>query len=195
MRSLSIPESKHVQEIPLGGAAKEALKLASQKGVKLVLIEAHAVNLYSGKPRHSVDVDFIADKPELLGAIEGLTVENHDDVVRYVDGSGSEVLDFVRPNNALMRHVLKTAKPHKSMLVPDVESLLALKYQSMTTLSRKYADRHQDAVDFRRVAENNRSVLDRNKLNTIGELLGKGIGKALLDDVDNALNNRPIEIP
>ncbi|MCK6439702.1 MAG: hypothetical protein L6Q71_05810 [Planctomycetes bacterium] len=175
-----------------GDIAEDVARLAATRGVKLVLIGAHAANLYTGKPRSSKDVDFIADKPEALGELEGLKRELHDDVVRYVDENGHEVIDLLRPHPPLFKHVLSTTTQHGPFFVPSLEMMLGLKFFAMVNPRREWEDRNQDALDFTRIVRHNKTSLDRKAVAAIGELVYAGGADEMLGYVDDALAGRQI---
>lgn len=180
----------------------DVARVLSAAKVRYVLIGAHAINLYTGKPRATQDVDVVTDSPsKASGAIRvafpHLTVEDHPAVVRFKDGS-AEVLDLVKAKSAkLFRSVLRSAITSTiggvSIVVPTAEAALALKFYSMTNPARPIDDRMQDAVDFSRAAKTQQS-LDMALLQELGDLVHAGGGNALVKLLDDARNGRRLEV-
>lgn len=180
----------------------EVARVLSRAKVRYVLVGAHALNLYTGKPRATHEVDVVTDGPVKASrairlAFPHLTVEDHPVVVRFKD-SGEEVLDLIKARSGkLFRRVLRLGTAvemgGEQVVVPTVEAALALKFYSMTNPARATDDRMQDAVDFSRAAKLQQK-LDRALLKDLGELVYVGGGEALLKLVADARAGRRLEI-
>jgi hypothetical protein len=170
--------------------------------VRYVLVGAHAINLYTGRPRATQDVDVVTDAPaKARKAIESayphLTVEDHPVVIRFKDGP-DEVLDLIKARSAkVFRRVLglvtEVRISGQRVVVPTAEGALALKFASMTTPARATDDRMQDAVDFSRVAKLQEG-LDETLLHELGELIYAGGGAALMKAVADSRAGRRLDI-
>jgi len=180
----------------------DVARVLSRAKVRYVLIGAHAINLYTGKPRATQDVDVVTDSPAKASkairfAFPNLTVEDHPAVVRFKDGN-VEVLDLIKAKSGkLFRKVLQLITTSEidgdPIIVPTAEAALALKFHSMTNPTRPIDDRMQDAVDFSRAAKSQRNV-DQALLKELGELVYSGGGEALLKLLDDARKGRRLEI-
>lgn len=169
---------------------------------KYVLVGAHAANGYTATPRTTVDVDIIAARPKqardaLALAFPNLVVEEHPVVIRFKDAD-HEAIDIIRPESSkLFAMVLKCTHiielDGTPVIMPSVEAVLAMKFNSMITISRKTADRMQDATDFMRVVDANPS-LDQTKLVELGELVYPEASKELLQHIANAKAGKQLEI-
>ncbi len=170
--------------------------------VKYVLVGAHAANGYSSTPRTTVDVDIIASRSDqaknaLHLAFPHLTIEEHPFVVRFMD-SDHEAIDVIKAgSNKLFSEVMKHSRSvtldQFPVTVATLEAILALKFQAMVTISRKIADRMQDATDFMRVVEAN-ATIDLPLLETLAELAFTGGGVEILRHVKNARAGKRLDI-
>jgi hypothetical protein len=173
-------------------------KLADAHQVKLVLVGAHAANRYTGKPRHTADVDFIADKPKRLlelirRSMPEIQIKEFHAVNRlYKDGE--QVADIINPNTDLMRAALQGNEEFEGFLVPTLEVMAALKYASMISPNRARPDKRQDAADFSRIILNNQRLLDASKISGLVRSVYEGADRDVLRLIDDVLNDRPMTI-
>ncbi|MBC7821968.1 MAG: hypothetical protein IAG10_34205 [Planctomycetaceae bacterium] len=180
----------------------DVARVLSRAKVRYVLVGAHAINLYTGKPRATQDVDIVTDGPvkarrAVSQAYPHFSVEDHPVVIRFKDG-GAEVLDLIKARSAkLFRRVLRlvttVTMDSQPVLVPTAEAALALKFYSMTNPTRAADDRMQDAVDFSRAAKLQHQV-DRTVLHELGELVYAGGGDAVIKLLDDARAGRRLQI-
>ncbi len=217
MTRLAFPSSDPIEMLPAQGLSRgvelskmygmslsptDIAKVLRQAKVRYVLVGAHAINLYTGKPRATQDVDILTDSPAKASkairlAYPHLTFEDHPAVVRFKDGR-SEVLDVIKAKSAklfrrLLRLVTTSEIDGAVVVVPTVEAALALKFYSITNPTRAIDDRMQDAVDFSRAAKVQQNV-DPALLRELGELVYPGGGDPLLKLLDDARNGRRLEI-
>jgi hypothetical protein len=174
----------------------------ARAGVRYVLVGAHALNLYTGKPRATEDVDVVTDAPgKARRAIEqaypNLTVEDYPVVLRFKQG-GDEVLDVIKAGSSkLFRRVLGLVAEVRIggqvVVVPTVEAALALKFASMTNPARPTDDRMQDAVDFSRAAKL-QEAFDQPLLRELGELVYPGGGDAIIKLFDDSRAGRRLDL-
>lgn len=170
--------------------------------VRYVLVGAHAINLYTGRPRATQDVDILTSAPlKARRAVEkaypALLAENHPVVIRFTL-DGAEVLDLIKSTSVglfrqVLRHVTTVSLDGEGVVVPAAEAAIALKFYSMVSPTRSADDRMQDAVDFSRAAKLQRT-LDAKLLAEFGELVYAGGGAAILRLIDDARAGRRLEI-
>jgi hypothetical protein len=170
--------------------------------VRYVLVGAHAINLYTGKPRATQDVDVVTAAPvkarrAVQEAYPGLTVEEHPVVVRFTD-EGREVLDLIKSRSGklfaeVLRQVVSVRMGGTPVTVANLEASLAMKFSSMTNPARRLPDRLQDAADFARAAacheEANLQLLRR-----LGDLAYPGGGEAILKLLADARAGRRSDV-
>ena len=186
--------------MPLSPA--QVARVLSRAKVRYVLVGAHALNLYTGKPRATQDVDIITDGPAkarraISMGFPELAAVDHPVVIRF-KLDGKEILDVIKAGtNKLFRRVMKltsiVSMDGQSVIVPRVEAALALKFQSMMNPARRTTDRMQDAVDFARAAEMHKK-LDLELLEELGDVAFPGGGSFLLKLIADAQAGRRLEI-
>ncbi|MBC7785323.1 MAG: hypothetical protein H7144_15935 [Burkholderiales bacterium] len=169
---------------------------------KYVIVGAHAVNSYSGKPRATIDVDVVAQHPNkardaLLAAFTDLEATEFPVVIRLVR-NGAEAIDIIRPTSGkLFREALKHITILKigkvTVNVPCVEVVIAMKFYSMITLTRQQGDRFQDAADFTRVIKNHKK-LKIELLKQFAELAYLGGSVEIEEMVADIRAGKPISI-
>ena len=174
----------------------------SKAKVRYVLVGAHAINMYTGKPRATQDVDVVTDAPAkarraIADAFPHLVATDHPVVVRFTE-DGEEVLDIIKAGSGkVFRRVLRLVNSvemdGRAVVVPTIEAALALKFNSMISPSRQADDRMQDAVDFSRAAKAD-VELDDALLFELGELVYVGGGAELRKLVADARAGRPLEL-
>lgn len=189
----------------LYGMALSPLDVARVLGrarVRYVLVGAHAINLYTGKPRATQDVDVVTDAPAKARravqlAYPHLAVEDHPVVVRFKDGD-EEVLDLIKARSAkVFRRVLGLVTEvrigDELVVVPIAEAALGMKFASMVNPARPTDDRMQDAVDFSRAAKLQES-LDEALLRELGELVYAGGGDAVMKLIADSRAGRRLDL-
>jgi hypothetical protein len=180
----------------------DVARVLARAKVRYVLVGAHAINLYTGKPRATQDVDIVTDAPaKARRAIElaypHLAVRDFPIVIRFSD-AGEEVLDLIKARSAkVFRRVLGLATrvriDGQPVVVPTAEGALALKFASMINPSRPTDDRMQDAVDFSRAAKL-QAPLDEPLLRDLGDLVYAGGGDALMKLVADSRAGRRLDL-
>jgi hypothetical protein len=170
-------------------------------GVKFVLVGAHAISGYTGRPRATLDVDVISDAPKkamqaLAKAFPDLEIQDHPVVIRFFR-DGREVIDVIKASSSpIFKRVLKLRRTIKmsgeTVPVPILEAALAAKFAAMTSPTRKVTDRQQDGVDFARAVEASKRI-DLALLEELGELVYIGGGKEILKLVVDARAGRRLE--
>jgi hypothetical protein len=180
----------------------DVARVLSRAKVRYVLVGAHAINLYTGKPRATQDVDVITAAPEkarraVQQAYPRLAVEEHPVVIRFRE-AGEEVLDLIKAGSGkLFRRVLRLVVTvdigGEPVVVPTPEAALALKFCSMINPARPPDDRMQDAVDFSRAAKLQKKA-NLLLLRELGELVYAGGGDALMKLIGDARAGRTPEL-
>jgi hypothetical protein len=150
-----------LEHIAVPDAVSVICKLAKDNDILLVLVGANAVNVYSGRPRASQDVDFVCDKPDRLIALIKKVLTNYklkikeSAAVFKISKDNQEFVDIIKPDNDLLRTTLSRTRRVQGFYIPIIEVLVALKYAAMISPYRQEADQLQDAADFIRVIKNN----------------------------------------
>lgn len=185
---------------PIGPA--DVARVLNDAGVKYVLVGAHAMNGYTGRPRATVDVDVIVQHPvkaarAIAAAFPELIAEDTPAVTRFKDKQ-TEAIDLMKPAaSPLWPRLLKDARDiriNRTLLrIPRLEGVLAAKFASMISLTRRITDRRQDAVDFARVVEANEQI-EFPYLEELGELVYPGGGKEILKLVADARAGKSLNI-
>lgn len=172
-------------------------------GINPVLMGAHGINVYRSQTRATQDVDVLVTKRELRKAVKVLErkypflefVENAA-VARLFDPvTQKPVIDVMKPSSIgtqiVFRHSVRIGKTHR---IPDLEMAIVCKYLAMTAPDRRQSKRFLDMGDFVDIIENNRAMLDLDKLARIGDLLNPRKGSALLALVEDIDAGRTINL-
>jgi len=170
--------------------------------LKYVIAGAHAANAYVSRPRTTVDVDVIATQPErarnaLLLEFPELKATTYPVVIRMLL-DGREAIDVIRPtSSAVFKAAVKNPRTiligKVPVNVPQLECVLAMKFASMTTLTRKLPDRMQDAADFAKLVDNNPTI-DESRFHQIAELAFEGGGDEAVKMVASVRAGKPLQI-
>src|SRR5438067_5402959 len=99
--------------------------------VKWVLVGAHAISGYTGKPRATIDVDVVCDAPKkatqaLAKAFPELEIQDHPVVVRFLRDK-QEAIDVIKASSSpLFRRILRMTRTvsmeGQSVPVPILEA-------------------------------------------------------------------------
>ena len=181
--------------------AEVASVLAAAK-VRYVLVGGHAVNAHSGRPRATVDVDFLTmattkARKAVAEAFPNLTIRDSSVVTRFMRGE-AEAIDLMKArSNPLFRRVMHLAQEVQvegvTVNVATAEAMLAMKFAAMGWKGRRTEDRMQDAADFIRVWRASEPV-DEKLVRELGELVYKGGGDAIVRHIEDARAGRVLEI-
>lgn len=181
---------------------REVARILGEAGIAYVLVGGHVVGSYSGKPRATLDVDVVASDPRgaadaLQADYPGLEREENPARIR-LHFQGREAVDVIRPESgkifqeALDSRVEIELRGQKAC-IPDLETMMGLKFASLASPNRFREDRHQDAADFIRIYKAHPEA-DRPKLSRLGETVYAGGGKDLLDMLDRIDRDEPIRV-
>ena len=179
----------------------DVARVLNAAGVKFVLVGAHALSAYTGKPRATMDVDVISDSPKkamqaLTKAFPSLEIQDHPVVIRFLRDK-QEAIDVIKASTSLIfKRILKLTRTitisGEPVPVPVLEAALAAKFAAMTNPARKITDRQQDGVDFARAVEANKRI-DLALVQELGELVYMGGGKEILKLVHDAKAGRRLK--
>jgi hypothetical protein len=180
--------------VPAQIAPLDVIRVLNAARVRFMLVGAHGVGGWMGKPRATEDVDVLAGYRQekkavraLLAAFPHLKAEDHEVVTRLRDSqSGAVVIDVLKPNQSLFREALRYAhvveSGGQSYKIPSLELALALKFAPMVSLNRADKDKLQDAHDFMYMVDSN-SDIDLEKLAQLGDLVYSGGGAEVVEQV------------
>lgn len=154
------------------------------------LVGAHATGMLT-EPRATQDVDFVVDQarfPEVLEAVRaefpGLEILDIGPAVRLQPIS----IDLIRSGtHSLFGEALRSARKIEEWRVPDVESLIALKYLAAIGIWRDRRKRAVDMADLIALYQDHKIRLDRERLIRLGGTAYPGAERefaALLDRID-----------
>ncbi|HEV3142932.1 MAG TPA: nucleotidyl transferase AbiEii/AbiGii toxin family protein [Gemmataceae bacterium] len=170
------------------------IRVLNRAKVSYVLVGAHGLASWRGKPRATEDVDVVVATRHLKKAVDALSkafpnleAEDCAVVIRLRDRASQDVLiDVMKPNQQPYREVFKNDRTIKveeqKVRIPSLEMALVMKYSAMVSLHRADKDKFQDAHDFIYIVENNPNV-DKEKLAELAELIFDGAGKEILETV------------
>jgi hypothetical protein len=174
----------------------------NKANLKAVLIGGHAVNARTGRPRATVDIDILAEKPKkvvdlILQAYPHLKVEDHPVVSRFKDAD-HEAIDVIKPTSSLLfKRILKLTESIKvggvEIAIPGIEAMLALKHASLISPWRKVEDKYTDGRDFILIVKG-APKLDESLLKELGELTCPSGGDDLLHLVADARAGKTLRI-
>ena len=189
-----------MQNRPIGPG--DVARILREAGVKYVIVGAHALNGYTGRPRATVGVDVIVQHPKkaaraIAAAYPELQMQDTPVVIRFKDEQ-NEAIDIMKPTGSpLWPRLLKDAREIRvagmKLRVPTLEGILAAKFSSMSSPLRRLPDRQQDSVDFIRVVESNKRI-DVKILEELGNLVYAGGGKNLLQFIIDARAGKMLNI-
>ena len=193
------------KDLARGMLPKKVLDLINrldEAEVDWVLVGAEAINLYLKSPRATVDVDLVVRKKDLRKAkkiLKETCVEVKDSEVHLTGLLSPPPLrlnvDLIKSqSHGLFEEALDRKLDMEGVKAPPVEILLALKYLSASSPSRRRDDKMQDLVDFLRAYRDNRSRIDRALLIDLASRAYRNARKdfeKFLDDVDH---DRPITV-
>jgi hypothetical protein len=172
----------------------EVIRVLNRASVRFVLLGAHGIGGWMGKPRATEDVDvlvgFRGQKKAvraLLAEFPHLQAEDHEVVTRLRDPeTNTIVIDVMKANQPLYREAMKYTQTVESAGVtyeiPSLELALATKLAAMISLRRADRDKLQDARDFMYIVDMNPNI-DLAKLHTLGQFIYNGGGDEIVEKV------------
>ena len=181
------------QVIPL----VDVLRVLNQARISYVLVGAHGLASWRGKPRATEDVDVIVAAKHLkkatrvlLDAFPHLEPVDLPVVVRLREQESKDiVIDIMKPVQSPHRDVFKHTHAltveGEPCRIPSLEMGIILKFAPMISLYRADKDKHQDAHDFLTMIEANPTI-DLEKLSELGDLVYPGGGAEVVEMVRRA---------
>jgi hypothetical protein len=165
-------------------------------GINPVLMGTHGINGYRDEARASQDVDVLVTKREVRKAVRVLeeafpTLKVHENsaVARFVDPvSQTVVLDVMKPSSQAMQLVFRnTVAIGERYRIPTLEMALVSKFAALRSPNRIPRKRHLDRADFTSIVEENRTLLDLDKLQKLAARVHAGGAAQILSliaDID-----------
>jgi hypothetical protein len=173
------------------------LRVLNRAKISYVLVGAHGLASWRGKPRATEDVDVIVAARQvkkatllLLDAFPHLEAVDLPVVVRLRDRESKDVsIDIMKPfqppHRDVFKHTHKLAVDGQPCRVPTLEMALVMKFAPMISLFRADKDKYQDAHDFLTMVEANPDI-DLEKLAELGNLVYPSGGAEVVEMVRRA---------
>jgi hypothetical protein len=172
----------------------DVIRVLNAVKVRFMLLGAHGLGGWMGKPRATEDVDVLVGTRghkkavcALLAAFPHLQADDHEVVTRLRNPeTGTVVIDVMKTNQPLYRDALKHTHTVESggqrYQIPSLELALTTKFAAMISLTRADRDKFQDARDFMYIIDTNPDI-DLVKLHALGQLVYNGGGVELVEKV------------
>lgn len=172
----------------------QVIRVLNAAKVRFMLLGAHGIGGWIGKPRATEDVDVLVGSRghkkavrALLTAFPHLQAEDNPVVTRLRDPeTGTIVIDVMKANQPLYHDALKYTHTveleGQRYQIPSLELALATKFAAMISLSRADRDKFQDARDFMYIVDTNLDI-DLAKLHALGQLVYNGGGDEIVENV------------
>jgi hypothetical protein len=193
-RSLKTSTALSVYYMPDTVTPLQVIEVVNRAAVKFVLVGAHSIGGWTGKPRATEVVDILVTARgvtkavrELLAAFPHLEADDHEVVTRLRDKqSKAVVIDVIKPNQQLYREAIKHTRTvesgGQSYRIPSLEMALTMKFAPLVSLNRGEEAKHIDAHDFIKIIKVNPEI-DLEVLAELGEFVYPGGGKELVEKV------------
>ena len=193
-RSLATSSALSEYYVPNLITPLDVIRVLNAAKVRFMLLGAHGIGGWMGKPRATEDVDVLVAArghkkavAALLKAFPHLQADDHEVVTRFREPeTGIVVIDAMKPNQPLYRDALKHGHRVESggqrYLIPSLELALATKFVAMISLTRADRDKFQDVRDFMYIVDSNADI-DLTKLHALGQLVYNGGGDELVEKV------------
>jgi hypothetical protein len=166
---------------------------------------------YMPDPRATQDVDVMVAYGERQRAKKAiaerwpdLVVRELSQVTRFLDpndldatGQPKPVVDLMHPWSPFQELILKefvVVDEQTKHRLPKVEAALASKYASILSPHRDRGKKEQDAVDFRRIAQANRSSLNMAVLRRLAGMIWEGGADEIERFVEIAQTDKPFPV-
>jgi hypothetical protein len=171
----------------------EILRTLSDKKIPFVLIGAHSISGWTGRPRNTLDVDILVKAGRnfnrAVSAIKALypllESKKFTGLTGFFrPGETQSLIDVVQPHQADLAETLtsdvwvENEEHGVRYRIPSLESALASKYGAMLNPTRPVTKRMQDATDFAFMVEHTREKgrreVDLGRLEILGEMVWPG---------------------
>jgi len=187
---------KERQPQVLNVSPENVIDILHRAGINPVLMGTHGINGYRDEARASQDVDVLITKREVRKAVRilaeafpSLQVHENAAVARFVDPvSQTVVLDVMKPSSEAMQMVFRnTVAIGDRYRIPTLEMALVSKFAAIRSPNRIPRKRHLDRADFTSIVDENRTLIDLDKLQKLAARVHSGGGKQILSliaDID-----------
>jgi len=191
---------------------RAVIRALQAKKVPFVLVGAHSIGRYTGRPRATKDVDILTksgrNHARAVKAISELYPELETRKLRsltafFRPGETESVIDVSFPNRDDNRAALETAiwveDKDLRYRVPTLEATLANKYGAMISVTRDILKRGQDAIDFALMVKHSmdegQQPIDIDQLRLLGDMVWfGGGGEEILRLVDRVKAGKLIDV-
>lgn len=182
-RNLAKSSDLSRQQMPTTVPLINVVRALNRAGIRFVLVGAHGLATWRGKPRATEDVDIVVQAKQVKKAVAALSIAfTHLEpvdlpvVVRFRDRETHDVaIDVMKPvqqpYREAFKHTTTVRIDGEIVKIPNLEMALVMKYSAMTSIHRADDDKFQDAHDFIRMVKNNPKSIDRGRLSSIAELI------------------------
>ncbi len=187
-KSAILSRQQMPQVIPLG----DVVRVLNRAKVSFVLVGAHGLAAWRGKPRATEDVDIVVAIRQvkkavrvLLQAFPQLEPVDLPVVVRLrLRGSEDIAIDVMKPVQQpymeVFKHTTKLTSEGQSYRIPSLEMAIVMKYSAMISPYRADADKFQDAHDFIQILQNN-PAFEKDTVAELASLIYPNAGKDVLE--------------
>jgi len=170
----------------------DVIRVLNKAKISYVLVGAHGLASWRGKPRATEDVDVVVNAKHLKKAVKALTAAFPElepvelpVVIRLRHRETHSVLiDVMKPVQQPYREVFRHSRPLRiegeEVRIPTLELALVMKFSAIASLHRADADKFQDAHDFIYMVKSN-PVRDKDDLVELAALIYPDGGKDLLE--------------
>lgn len=182
------------QQMPTVIPLVDVLRVLNRAKVTFVLVGAHGLASWRGKPRATEDVDVVVMSKHLKKAVKALIAAFPDlepvdlpVVIRLRNRESQDVLiDVMKPVQQPYVEAFRNTYPltidGEAVRIPSVEMAIVMKFSAMTSLHRRDEDKFQDAHDFIYMVKNN-PERNRQKMAELASLIYPDGGKDVLEMV------------
>jgi len=196
-RNLAVSGILSKQQMSYVIPLSEVIRVLNAAKISYVLVGAHGLSYWRGKPRATEDVDVVVASKHvkkavqsLLSAFPNLEPLDLEVVVRLrIRGTESVVIDVMKPTQQPYREVFKNAcdvvLEGETVRIPSLEMSVVMKFSAIASLNRRPADKYQDAHDFILMVTNN-PEMDDEKTAELACLIYPDGGKDVLSLVAKA---------
>jgi hypothetical protein len=184
----------------------EVIRVLNQARVAFVLVGSYGLAGWLNKPRATQDVDVVASSRHVKKAVAVLSAAFSqlvpDEQPRMVrlrgratqDGAIDVLRPATDPLRRVFRHTRNVVSDGQRFRVPSLEMAVAMKFASLVSPDRGYAEKHQDAHDFIGIVKQN-ADLDGKKLSELASLIYPAGGKDVLEMVRGIRAGEKFNLP
>src|SRR5262245_59700932 len=188
MKSGILSRQQMPETIPL----IDVIRVLNKAKISYVLVGAHGLASWRGKPRATEDVDVVVAANHLKKAVKALTVAFPDlepvdllVVIRLRNRQTHDVsIDLMKPVQQpyceALRNTHSINVDGEVVRIPSLELAIVMKFSAMISTYRAPKYKHQDAHDFMQMVDNNPG-LSKAKLVELASLIYAEAGKDILE--------------